>query len=103
MARQLEGKVESNENEITLYDSAADVTVICDLTEVTYVEWDGYPERNWNDANWFMVEVAGDDFSYFVDTADMDERTRNAILDRSEGVATGAVDQEGSEIFRSEN
>ncbi len=94
MAKKFKGRLEDhklaklskNTFLVSIYDKDKDVTVVFEGSELKYLEWDGYPECNWTEAEFFMVEIEGDEDIYFVDTVDLNVTTRQAFLDQCESI-----------------
>ena len=86
--------------QIRIYDRDAEEGTVITGEQIEYLEWDGYPSRDYTKADWFLVEVVGDDFTYMVDREDLDEQADLALLSYAEGIVSGSIYQKGAEQFQ---
>lgn len=96
MSRVFDGREDDElvtEDEISIFDRETNKTLVFKGGELESIEWDGYPDTNPLDTAYFMIEVADDVRTFFVDYKELDERARNAILDYCEGVYSGSIEQ----------
>lgn len=91
--KELPDTLQPQPYEVVIIDKELNLTVTFEPGDITYLEWDGYPEANWTEAEFFLVELEGDVASYFPDAEGMDDRTREVLLNLCESIYNGSSAQ----------